>query len=71
MKLSKKFKEWLRPDAKKSELCLELNISRATLSRWMSKSPENLSRLDRVQVIKEMSGLTQEELFESEEIVTS
>ncbi|KMU62280.1 hypothetical protein EZBTHKR_2250 [Elizabethkingia anophelis] len=37
----------------------------------MSKSPENLSRLDRVHVIKEMSGLTQEELFESEEIVTS
>ncbi|MCT3788679.1 hypothetical protein HZQ67_15035 [Elizabethkingia anophelis] len=71
MKLSKKFKEWLKPDAKKSELCMELNISRSTLSRWISKSPENLSRLDRVEIIKGLSGLTQEELFESEEIVTS
>ncbi|AIL44395.1 hypothetical protein KRE40_12275 [Elizabethkingia meningoseptica] len=65
MKLSKKFKEWLKPDAKKSELCMELNISRSTLSRWISKSPENLSRLDRVEIIKGLSGLSQEEMFES------
>ncbi|HAY3591728.1 hypothetical protein CMT22_00030 [Elizabethkingia anophelis] len=65
MKLSKKFKEWLKPDAKKSELCMELNISRSTLARWISKSPENLSRLDRVEIIKGLSGLSQEEMFES------
>ncbi|ATC35601.1 MULTISPECIES: hypothetical protein [Elizabethkingia] len=68
MKLSKKFKEWLKPDAKKSELCMELNISRSTLSRWISKSPENLSRLDRVEIIKGLSGLSQEEMFEAETI---
>ena len=49
----------------KSELCMELNISRSTLSRWISKSPENLSRLDRVEIIKGLSGLSQEEMFES------
>ncbi|MDV3854092.1 hypothetical protein CMT56_15475 [Elizabethkingia anophelis] len=65
MKLSKKFKEWLKPDAKKSELCMELNISRSTLSRWLAKAPENLSRLDRVEIIKGLSGLSQEEMFES------
>jgi len=71
MKLSKKFKEWLKPDAKKSELCMGLKISRSTLSRWISKSPENFSRLDRVEIIKEMSGLAQEEMFESEKIMSS
>ncbi|MDV3774548.1 hypothetical protein CMU14_15855 [Elizabethkingia anophelis] len=66
MKLSKKFKEWLKPDAKKSELCMGLKISRSTLSRWLAKSPENLSRLDRVEIIKRLSGLSQEEMFEAE-----
>ncbi|MDV2442563.1 hypothetical protein CMV00_01955 [Elizabethkingia anophelis] len=71
MKLSKKFKEWLKPDAKKSELCMELNISRSTLSRWISKSPENLSRLDRVEIIKNLSGISQEDMFEKEMIISS
>ncbi|CAA7197508.1 helix-turn-helix domain-containing protein [Chryseobacterium potabilaquae] len=68
MKLSKKLKEWLKPDDKKSELSMALKISRSTLSRWMNKTPENLSRLDRIEKIKELSGLSQEDMFENDKV---
>lgn len=63
MYLSEKFSEWIKVDIKKSQLCIELNISRSTLNRWLSKSPEQFGRLDRLEKISKLSGIAQNEVF--------
>jgi transcriptional regulator with XRE-family HTH domain len=67
MNFSKKFAEWIKADVKKSQLCIELNISRSTLNRWLSKSPEQFGRLDRLEIISKLSGIDQNEVFISNE----
>lgn len=66
MKISQEFRKRLAPDAKKSELCLALDISRSTLNRWMSKENEKFGRLDLLPKISKVLEITQEEMFEKE-----
>ena len=66
MKLSKEFKKRISPDLKKSELCIELKISRSTLNRWLAKENEKFGHLEIIKGITNVLGLTQEQIFEME-----
>ena len=65
MKVSKKFLESLKPDRIKSLLTLELDISRSTLNRWIQVENEKFAHLKVIEAITKITGLTQEEIFET------
>ncbi|MRM94378.1 hypothetical protein D1Z98_05140 [Riemerella anatipestifer] len=67
MQVSKRLKEKLRPDKIKSALCLELDISRSTLNRWLSKENDKIANLIVIDAINKITGLTQEEIFEKKQ----
>jgi len=64
--IGKALKEYLSPDVNKSRLAIELNVSRATLDRWL-KHPLELTRLDRMRKVSKVAKLPMETLFETEE----
>lgn len=70
MKLSKEFRKRISPDLNKSKLCIELNISRSTLNRWLTKENSKFGHLDIIRGITKVLGLTQEEIFEPEKELT-
>lgn len=70
MKLSKEFNKRIKPDVKKSELCIELGISRATLMRWLTKQNEKFAHLEVIKGITNVLGLVQDEIFELEKSET-
>jgi len=69
--LSQGFREYLRADANKSQLCLALGISRPTLVRWTARRPEELSRMDRAEAISRLTGLAAADLFDIEQNETN
>lgn len=66
MKISKEFKKRIKPDLKKSELCIELQISRPTLNRWLTNQNEKFGHLEIIRGITKVLGLVQDEIFELE-----
>ena len=66
MRITKLFRQTLAPDSKKSELCLELDISRSTLMRWMSKENEKFMNINLIPKISKITGLEQNEMFEED-----
>ncbi|WP_394265641.1 hypothetical protein [Bergeyella zoohelcum] len=64
MKLTKKIKDFLRPDIRISQFCIKADMSRSTFVRRL-KNPENFT-VKEIQVLKEMSGLTEKEIFQTE-----
>ncbi len=66
MKLSQEFRKRIAPDLKKSELCIELGISRSTLNRWLGKEQEKFRHLDVIKGVEKILGIGQEEMFEED-----
>jgi len=60
------FRQYLGTDTNKSRLSIELDISRATLERWLRR-PVELTRMDRMRKIARVTGLSEADLFEMEE----
>ncbi|WP_018676406.1 hypothetical protein [Riemerella columbina] len=67
MKVSQLLREKLRPDKVKSNLCLELGVSRSTLDRWLARENEKIANLIVIKAITKLTGLTQEQIFEPED----
>ena len=67
MKLTKEFKEKIRGDEKRYPLSQLFGVSQSTLQRWTNlKKHENLTTIKSIKILKEFTGLTQDQIFEEE-----
>lgn len=66
MILTKQAKEILAVEQNKIHLCHLLNVSYATMHRWLRDDCEKLTMLRVINAMSEVTGLTEEELFEQE-----
>lgn len=56
----------MRGTSIKAQLASKLNVAYSTIVRWYYKENDKFARLDVIQAITELTGLTQEEIFETE-----
>lgn len=66
MKLTKRAKEILSTEQNKIRLCYLTGKSYATIHRWIRDDNERLTMLQVIKSIIEVSGLSEEEIFETE-----
>lgn len=66
MKLTQKAIEKLRPAAVQTALAVKVGLSYPAIRKWFYKDRSKFARLDVIKAITELTGLTQEEIFEKE-----
>ena len=66
MILTKEAKEILSVEQNKIHLCHLLNVSYATMHRWLRDNSEKLTMVRVIHAMIEVTGLKEEELFEAE-----
>lgn len=54
----------------KNRLMEEMDISPATLYRWLNKNDDNLTKAAALKIIREETGLTDEQILEEETVKT-
>lgn len=68
MRLTKKALKAINTKFIRPKLALALNISEVTMIRYISTNSENLTKAAALNVIKETTGLTDEEILETNTI---
>lgn len=68
MKITKKFRQAIKSGQLKMRLCLELGITQDSLYRWLLYDNEKFAHLKVIKAVTKLTGLTQEEMFEEEEV---
>lgn len=54
----------------KNRLMEEMDISPATLYRWLNKNDDNLTKAAALKIIREETGLTDEQILEEQTVKT-
>lgn len=68
MKLSKKAKKSLKSEQVKMKIALDLGKSLGSIKRWIFLNDDSLTKLNVIKAIKTHTGLSQEEIFETETV---
>ena len=67
MVLTKEAKEILSVEKNKIHLCHVLNVSYATMHRWLRDNSEKLTMVRVIKAMVEITGLSEEEIFDTVE----
>jgi hypothetical protein len=67
MVLTKEAKEILSVEKNKIHLCYVLNVSYATMHRWLRDNSEKLTMVRVINAMVEITGLTEDEIFDTVE----
>lgn len=68
MIVTNKFREAIKKDEKKMELASKLGISYGSLQRWLINDNVKFATLPNIKIINEVTGLTEEQIFEQEAV---